>query len=443
VNSYNSKEYKTSNAHRFHVRHRAAKKISLLFLVLGILCVLISVIMLAFSFVGTPSSRHIRRVISLCYVGAGFGMLATRYVMEFLLDRRPSRRYSSNYQPRLRNALHSAKEPLPLNGKAAEDSTLNKNRSGAVLVMVLILLALIVGLVVETQISARSCLRRRQLNLLETRLQQAAADAAWGVLRKLANDEDLSVDHTNEVWAAPEEARDPSGVLTRVKIADQDRCFNLNNLAIAPPPANARPAADIVMDIMTLCGDFAPVSRVDSLKDWIDSDDEGFAEQAFYREKTPPYEAANRPLYALSELLWANGFNRTYFARRERHGALDVFSSEIVDCLAVLPDQHHSMTPINVNTAGKETLLGVLGVTRDSLVQRIMARRNERPIRSLDQFFAETGQPMPVELRPYLDVKSRFFAVDAQANTEGHTEHLQVLARRGDGGNVDILQWVY
>ena len=442
MSSYYNKGYNERSTHRFRARRQAARKISLLFLVLGILCVFISVVMFAFSYTGTPISRHTRLVMSLCYVGTGFGMLALRRVIEFFRDRGSSRRNPSNYQPRLRD-VRPLPKPLPSNRNTAEGSALARNKSGAVLVLVLILLALIVGLVLETQISARASLRRQQLNLLQTRLQQAAADAVWGALRKLANDEDLSVDHTNEVWAAPEEILDPSGVSTRVVVADQDRCFNLNNLAINLPPANSRTAANIVMEIMTLCGDFAPMARVDSLKDWIDSDDEGFAEKARYREKTPPYETANRPLFALSELLWVNGFDRAFFARHERHSALDVFSADIVDCLAVLPGRQNSMTPVNVNTASKEVLLGVLGVTQDDLVRLITARRNERPIRSLDQFFAETGRPAPVELRPYLDVKSRFFAIDAQAYAEGHTEHLKVVAQRGSGGNVDVLQWVF
>lgn len=440
---YYDKEYNERSAHRFRARRQAARKFSLLFLVLGILCVVISVIMFAFSYAGTAATRHTRLVISLCYVGAGFGMLGLRGVIEFFRNRTSSRRNQPNYQPRLAEILPPPKEPLSLNGRPAEVSAPARNKGGAVLVMVLILLALIAGLVVETQIAARASLRRQQVNLLQTRLRQATADAAWCALRKLANDEDLSIDHTNEAWAATEEARDPSGVSTRVKIADQDRYFDLNNLAINPPPAGARPAGDIAMDIMTLCGDFAPVDRVDSLMDWMDSDDEGFAEKARYREKTPPYETANRPLYALSELLWVSGFTRAYFARHERRSAHDVFNADVVDCLAVLPGRHDSMTPVNVNTAGREVLLGVLGVAQDGLVQLIAAWRNQRPIRSIDQFFAETGRPVPVELRPYLDVKSRFFTIDAQAYAEGHNEHLQVLARRGSGGDVDVLQWVF
>jgi type II secretory pathway component PulK len=343
----------------------------------------------------------------------------------------------------LSTVLPPPKQSLPFNGKPEAASALAQDKSGAVLVLVLILLALIVGLVVETQISARISLRRQQVNLLQTRLQQAAADAAWSALRKLANDEELTVDHTNEIWAATEEVRDPSGVSTRIKISDQDRYFDLNNLAINPPPAGARPAGDIAMDIMTLCGDFAPVDRVDALTDWVDPNDDGFAEKARYLEKAPPYETANRPLYALSEVLWVNGFSRTYFERHARQSALDVFNADVVDCLAVLPGQHNSVIPVNVNTAGREVLLGVLGVTQESLIQLIKAQRNQRPIRSIDQFFAQVGRPVPEELRPYLDVKSRFFAVDAQAYAEGHTEHLQVLAQRGSGGNIDVLQWVF
>lgn len=444
MNPYYSKGYSDRSAHRFHARHRAAQKSSLLLLLLGILCVLISLIMFAFSFVGTAATRHTRLILSLCYVGAGFGMLGLRGVIEFFRNRGSSKRHRSSYQPRLSSTPLPPKQPLPLNARPVSTLVaLAPNKGGAALVLVLILLALIVGLVVETQISARVSLRRQQTALLQVRLQQAAADVAWCALRKLANDEDPSVDHTNEVWAATEEALDPSGISTRVKTVDQDRYFDLNNLAINPPPAGTRPAGDIAMDIMTLCGDFAPVDRVDSLTDWVDPNDDGFAENARYREKEPPYEAANRPLYALSEVLWVNGFSRAYFARHERSSALEAFSADTVDCLTVLPGPHNSASPINVNTAGREVLLGILGVTQEGLVEVIKTWRNERPIRSIDQFFTETGRSISAELRPYLDVKSRFFLVDAQAYAEGHTEHLQVLAQRSSAGNVDVLQWVY
>jgi general secretion pathway protein K len=441
VKPYYTKGYSDRDAHRFHARYRAAKKMSLLLLLLGILCILISLLVFAFSFTGTAAARHSRLVMSLCYVGTGCGMLCVRWLIEFFRNRGSSKR--TNYQPRLSSIQPPPKQSLPLNGRPGAAPAFARDDDGAVLVLVLILLALIAGLVVETQISARFALRRQQGNLLQARVQQAAADAAWSALRRLADDEDLAVDDTNEVWAATEEILDPSGISTRVKVADQNRYYDLNNVTVNLLPAGARPPGDIAMDIMTLCGDFAPVERIDSLTDWVDTNDDGFAEKARYLEKTPPYEAANRPLYALSEILWVNGFNRAYFVRHERHSVLDAFDADVVNCLTVLPGPHDSVAPVNVNTASREVLLGVLGVMEESLVQLIKEQRNLRPIRSIDQFFAQIGRPVPEELRPYLDVKSRFFSIEAQAHAEGHTENLQVLAQRSTEGNIEVLQWVF
>jgi type II secretory pathway component PulK len=101
------------------------------------------------------------------------------------------------------------------------------------------------------------------------------------------------------------------------------------------------------------------------------------------------------------------------------------------------------VAPVNVNTASREVLMGVLGIAQESLVQLIRAQRNESPIRSIDQFYAQIGKTVPDELRPYLGVRSRCFAVDAQAYAEGRTERLRVLAQRDSKGNVDVVQWVF
>ncbi len=444
MNQYYEKEYSERRAHRYHARHRATKKLSLLLLLLGILCIVISLFMFGLSFVGSSATRHTRLVLSLCYVGAGIAMIGARWVVEYFRNRGAPKRGRSNYQPRLSSAIvPPPRQTLPLNGKTGADLELSGDKGGAALVLVLILLSLIVGLVVETQISARVALRSEQAGLLQTRLRQAASDAAWSALRRIADDEDLAVDHTNEIWAAKEEAVDPSGISTLVKVSDQNRYFDFNNLAVETPAANARPAADVAMDIMTLCGDFAPVDRIDALADWVDSNEDGFAEKARYREKTPPYEAANRPLYAMSELTWVDGFSRAYFARHERRTALEVFSADFVDCLTVLPGPHNSLTPVNVNTAGKEVLQGLLGIAEEGLVQLIKLERDAQPIRSIDALFARTGRPVPEELRPYLDVKSRYFLVESQAYAEGQSQRLQVLAHRGSEGNVDVLHWVF
>ena len=441
MSSNYSSEYKDRGAHRFHARHRAVKKLSTLSLVLGILCLLISGITLCVSFFGTAVMRHKFLVMTLCYLGVGLVLLAVRWGLEIFRNRVPSKHGRTHYHPRLDSDSIPPRQALPLNGKSAAVPAGEKD--GAALVLVLILLALIAGLVTETQIAARISLRHQQTRLLQARLQNAAADAAWHALRKLADDEDLAVDHTNEAWSATEEVTDPAGIATRVKVTDRDGRFDLNNLAIQPPPSGARPAGDIAMDIMTLCGDFAPADRIAPLADWVDSNDEGFAEKSRYMQQEPPYGAANRPLYALSEILWVQGFDRAYFDRHERHSPVEMFNADVVDCLDALPGLQASATPINVNTANKEVLLGVLGMAQESMVQLIRTQRSESPIRSVDRLYGQIGQTVPEPLRPYLGTRSRFFAVDAQAHAEGRTERLRVLAQRDSSGNVEVLQWVF
>lgn len=431
MSHYYTDGYGSGRAHRYHVRRRLEKKISTLLLVVGPFCVLLSIIIFAVSFTYSPATQHRWRKMSLVYVAAGICLLGARWVAG-LVGNRPS----SFYRPRLRggNGVPNGDDQTPPES-AGQD--------GAVLVMVLIVVALIGGLVLEAQTAARYALRREQQALIQTRLRQAAADAAYAALRRLADDQDLRVDYTNEAWAVVEELKDPAGVDTRVKVTDENRYFNLNNLAVDAASAGARPATDIVMDLMTLCGDFTPVGRVDSLVSWLDADDEGYAESRLYRERAPPYEAANRIAYAWSELLWVNGFDRGYFARHERMTRSEIFNADLVDCVTVAPVAQNSVFPVNINTAGADVLLGVLGMHRDDVVRTILAARAEEPIRSLEPFFAAADPVVAETARAYLSVRSQVFTVDAQAYAEGQSERLRVMARRGQEGDVDVLQWAY
>jgi type II secretory pathway component PulK len=43
----------------------------------------------------------------------------------------------------------------------------------------------------------------------------------------------------------------------------------------------------------------------------------------------------------------------------------------------------------------------------------------------------------------YLDVRSLFFRVEAEAEQNGQTTRLRALARRGDNGGIHIVQWLF
>lgn len=424
MSHYYSREYSGQRAHRHHVRRRLEKKITTILMVVGPLLVLLSLVFFAASFAQSGATQHRWQKMSLVYVGAGVAALGVRWVMHLVNDRP-----ATFYRPRVRGA--ATDEPPP-------ETT---GQEGAALVMVLVIVALIAGLVLEAQIAARAALRAEQQALVRSRLHEAAAGAAYAALQRLADDPDLRLDHTNETWAATEEATDPAGVSTRVNVTDEDRYVNLNRLAAADE--GGRPAADVLMDIMTLCGDFAPVDRVESLASWMDPDDDGFAESALYRERTPPYQAANRPLYAWSELAWVNGFSRAYFARHEHMSRRETFNADLVDCVTVAPGADNAHAKVNVNTAPADVLLGVLGLPYDGIVRTILAARATEPLGSIEPLLAAADPVLAEFARAWLGVKSGLFLVDAQAYGEGQSERLRALARRGPEGTVDVLQWVY
>ena len=442
MNQFYENGYSSKHEHRSHSNRRLFKKVSQVALVLGLLCVALSVIIFASSFLTRPGTQRKMRVLSLTYVGAGLGLIIVRLIGETIREkasnrrgREKSRNGTSYYYPR--NHVGGGPEPRapgPAPGP----------RDGMALILVLILLALIAGLVLEIQINARTTLRREQRALLDVRLQQAAADAARAALQRLADDEDLLTDYTNEPWASTEDVTDPSGIATRVVTMDENRFFDLNNLALPASTSGARPASEIVMDLFTLCGDLAPVDRVGALTDWVDGDDEGLAESRYYRELAPPYRPANRLLLSWNELPWVRGFTREYFARHTRSGLDEVFNADLVDCATIVPvERSLQPTTVNVNTAGKNALLGVLGMSREDLARAVLALRAEQPIRNLESLFAVADPALVQAVRPYLDVKSSVFSVNAQAYSEGQSARLRVLARRNPQGNVEVLQWVF
>ncbi|MBN1268708.1 MAG: general secretion pathway protein GspK [Kiritimatiellae bacterium] len=315
-------------------------------------------------------------------------------------------------------------------------------REGAVLVLVLVLLGLVAALVLEALVTARTSVRFEEHALRSARLRAALADAAREALQQLADDEVLQADHEGETWAAPVELKTPSGISIWVRVTDENRRFDLNNIHIEQAQPLVRPPADILMDILTQCGDFAPIERVQALADWIDPDDEGFRESPYYAQIDPPYACADTWLASRFELPLVAGFTRGYFDPPERYERA-AFQGSVPDCVTVIPGERRKPIPVNINTAPREVLLGLFGAGQEALIQFITLTRKDQPFLSVEQI-ALVADPLVMDsARPYLDVRSNSFRIEARAFEEGQAERLWVLARRGDDGAVRVLQWVY
>jgi len=314
-------------------------------------------------------------------------------------------------------------------------------KSGMVLLLTVILLGLVSALVMESQLEAGVSVRHAEAAATGARLRLAAMDAVFEACRRLADDEMLEADYLDEPWAKTREITTPDGIALRVDIEDENRRFDMNNIYTESVPSGARSPLDILMDAMTICGDFTPVGRVSALEDWVDPDDAGGRETAFYKEKDPPYTAANRWLASWDEVLLVDGFSRDYLEHRANLAGSD-FRGRLLDLVTLVPGRRTAPRTVNVNTASRDVLRAVSGLGNDEWVNYVMFMRAEGPIVSLDALIQAGMAERIRPILPYLGTASDTFSVMSRAFADGVGKTVTAEVQRNAQGNVKIIRWI-
>ena len=312
-------------------------------------------------------------------------------------------------------------------------------RSGMALILTLAAIVLAGGLALLLQARATAISRTEQAELLRERLRLAAAEAAREALWTLASDEDLQVDHLGEDWAAPREVVRDDGPSTWALVEDAGRFFNWNNLSVSNRATRA--PSDILLDLMTFCGDFSPVVRVESLKDFVDGDEEGLYEADFYRKGETPYQPPNRALWAPAELLRVNEFSADLFRPRPKAGPDDLFGGDLAASTVMVPSPLEAPIPVNVNTASREVLMGVTGLQQEAAVRAVLALRQVKPFESLAMMFMANPE-LAAALEGSVGTASTYFRVRARASLGGQHSSVMAWVTRDKKGDIQILQWM-
>ncbi|MDR0993519.1 MAG: general secretion pathway protein GspK [Verrucomicrobiota bacterium] len=312
-------------------------------------------------------------------------------------------------------------------------------RSGMALILTLsaIVLAGGLALLLQARAAGRVALEKREWT--HERLRIAAAEAAREALFTLASDEDLAVDHLGEDWADVRAALTPDGISTLAQVEDAGRFYNWNH-AVASNGASRLPR-DILLDLLSLCGDLNPVIRVEALGDFLDEDGEGTYEAAFYQALTPPYAPADRLLWAPAELMAVHGFSVDLFAPREGLDSADLFGGDLNACTMVLPVALEQPVPININTANHDVLLAMTGLEQEAAIRALLALRHVQPFESLAAL-AVVHPGAAATMGGTLSVRSDYFRVRARAALEDQHHTVQAWVHRDEDGDVHILQWV-
>lgn len=303
-------------------------------------------------------------------------------------------------------------------------------RQGAALVATLGILLVVSALALQALALASAARRNADAEMRMTLLRATAHDAALLAIQRLADDDDLQCDHAGEPWARPEGWTTPEGITVRVRVRDASSRFDVNNGAL-PEMEDRAAAADLLADILHAAGHPVWRETADAIRDATDPDHEGEWDRPRQDGDVP---GPNRSLLSPAEL------NRV-FQRAER--GQDIESRPWMDLITAYPVTPAHPEPVNLNTAPEMLLQGLFGPTRKAWVAGLIELRDAAPLRSLNSV-AVLADPLRMNrYRPFLDVRSRWFEVEAESAQSSRSIHLQATVYRHPDGRVQIMRWTW
>ncbi len=307
-------------------------------------------------------------------------------------------------------------------------------QKGTVIITVLMLIAVATYLAVEMTYRQRIDITRTgtllALSQSEEYVKSAEALAQYVLEQDLLDDiksNDTS-DHKEEDWTT--KVVKPIGRgLVQGEIVDLQGRFNLNQLLLTPPTGASY--IDQLTALLNALGIPSSGSSTVSaaviaerIVDWIDTDSipkTSGLETLDYQLLDPPYQAGNRVLVDLSELMLVSGLSRV---------DMDILSEHV----SILPPE----SPTNINTASDI----VLGVTGCLDVSAITAARATGPITDSDiTSISSTNSPYVDNtacpngpLVPYSG-KSEFFLLKAKSEVDKKTIRMHSILYRRETQN--------
>lgn len=214
------------------------------------------------------------------------------------------------------------------------------------------------------------------------------ARSVYPIVLQVLRGEDRSYDSLLDKWNTPFTLKTKEGEL-EVRIIDLERFFNLNCL-------RDNPKCELILRelLYTLNVD---VSKKSLIMDWI-------AKKTDHR------------IDSLEELRYAGLSEEEINKLRE---VCTTFSSK----------------KININTAKREVLLSLSPQMDESVVDEIIRRRLERPLKSLNELalFLPNGLDLAYQLRDVATTRSRFFKVVVSIKVKGVRSFLEVIYDRDLG----------
>jgi general secretion pathway protein K len=215
---------------------------------------------------------------------------------------------------------------------ACSKSLKNKREHGAVLIMVLLIVALVAGLGIKFAGDYQLGLARAEARWHGAQARAYLFSGEGAAIKFLVTD-DASVDHREELWAQPVPIQLPDNMgYLLISLDDANAKFNLNRLTMvkadfavkAPSDASRYTTAQLMFirllqalpdpqdsHAMLVQSPEIATAILEAIVDWTDQDMDpsgsNGAENDYYLGQPDPYQAANMPFRSVEELQMVRG----------------------------------------------------------------------------------------------------------------------------------------
>lgn len=298
--------------------------------------------------------------------------------------------------------------------------------------LIIVLMAFALGSILASGMMSRQDLmiQRASSYLTQSRAQSLALGAeAFGrqiLYRDVKESQDSSqaVDHQREQWARAAVAFPVDAGAIEAQINDLQGKLNLNSLVGQNGDINklSRERFErllVALDIRSI--------RVETLIDWIDSDDQrtgaGGAEDGDYMAMDPPYRAADQPFTHVSELRLMQGISDEDYQKLRPH-------------VSALPTREGT---INVNFASAPVVQSLHERISRGQAESVVAKTEETAFETVEDYLKEPEFSGTGDISKGLGVTTSYFEIAARVSVSGSVHRLVSLVQRNQQGDVVTL----
>lgn len=288
------------------------------------------------------------------------------------------------------------------------------NQDGAALLTVLLVTALVT--IMAVAMTSRQLLDiRRTENVMaaDAAYYLAKGGESWAARVLIRDRKDNDDDNLSEEWAQGLPPVPVAGGTISGDIVDLQGRFNVNNL-IAPDQKLSESSRNQFERLLAMC-QLGP-EVVDAVVDWMDEDDEGWAEDWAYVGLETPYRTAAQPMCSASELLLVQGMTAKGY-----------------QCLAPFICALPPGTSTNINTASAAVLASMADNLPLSQAERIVEERPEEGYKKIGDFLAKPELAGTGFMADNLTLSSNYFMVQSRATLgRGKSRLFSILYRNAD-----------